>query len=75
MAHRTEDMVITDQIVEPEFLFDLVGRYRGTRAMVTRLLADGEAKCVAVNAAACHLTGYSAAELLALSVWDLARAK
>ena len=37
------------------------------------LLADGEAKCIAVNAAACHLTGYSAAELLALSVWDLAR--
>jgi PAS domain S-box-containing protein len=42
-------------------------------ALSSVLLADGQAKCVAVNAAACHLTGYSAAELLALSVWDLAR--
>ena len=42
-------------------------------ALSSVLLANGEAKCVAVNAAACHLTGYSAAELLALSVWDLAR--
>jgi len=37
------------------------------------VLADGDAKCVSVNAAACHLSGYSAAELLALSIWDLAR--
>jgi PAS domain S-box-containing protein len=42
-------------------------------ALSSVMLANDEAKCVAVNAAACHLTGYSEAELLARSVWDLAR--
>jgi len=42
-------------------------------ALSSVMLADGEAKCVAVNAAACDLTGYSAAELLARPLWDLAR--
>jgi PAS domain S-box-containing protein len=42
-------------------------------ALSSVLLADGQAKCVAANAAACRLTGYSATELLALSIWDLAR--
>lgn len=36
------------------------------------VLADDEARCMAVNAAACQLTGYSESELLARSVWDLA---
>ena len=43
-------------------------------ALSSVLLTNGEARCVAVNAATCHLTGYSATELLARSVWDLGRA-
>jgi PAS domain S-box-containing protein len=42
-------------------------------AVSSVVLADGHAKCVAVNAAACHLTGYSAAELTDRSIWDLGR--
>jgi two-component system, chemotaxis family, chemotaxis protein CheY len=42
-------------------------------AVASVMLADGEAKCVAANAAACHLTGYSAAELTTRSLWDLGR--
>jgi PAS domain S-box-containing protein len=42
-------------------------------AVSSVMLADGQAKCIAVNAAACHLTGYSAAELTARSIWDLGR--
>jgi PAS domain S-box-containing protein len=36
------------------------------------VLANDEARCIAVNAAACQLTGYSESELLSRSVWDLA---
>ena len=36
------------------------------------VLANDEARCMAANAAACRLTGYSETELLARSVWDLA---
>jgi PAS domain S-box-containing protein len=36
------------------------------------VLANDEARCMAVNAAACQLTGYSESELLGRSVWDLA---
>jgi PAS domain S-box-containing protein len=42
-------------------------------ALSSVLLADDAAKCVAVNAAACHLSGYSSTELLNRSLWDLAR--
>jgi PAS domain S-box-containing protein len=37
------------------------------------MLANDEAKCIAVNAAACDLTGYSEAELLTRSMCDLAQ--
>jgi PAS domain S-box-containing protein len=37
------------------------------------VLANDDAKCMAVNAAACQLTGYTESELLARSLWDLAR--
>jgi PAS domain S-box-containing protein len=36
------------------------------------VLANDEARCIAVTAAACELTGYSEPELLSRSVWDLA---
>jgi PAS domain S-box-containing protein len=42
-------------------------------ALSSVVLANNAAKCMAVNAAACALTGYSEAELLDRSLWDLAR--
>jgi PAS domain S-box-containing protein len=36
------------------------------------MLANDEAKCMAANAAACRLTGYSEREMLTRSVWDFA---
>jgi PAS domain S-box-containing protein len=36
------------------------------------MLANDEAKCMAANAAACRLTGYSETEMLTRSVWDFA---
>jgi PAS domain S-box-containing protein len=44
-----------------------------TTALASIVLANDQAKCMAVNAAACQLTGYSESELLDRSVWDLAR--
>jgi PAS domain S-box-containing protein len=44
-----------------------------TAALSSIVLTNDEAKCMAVNAAACELTGYSESELLDRSVWDLAR--
>ena len=36
------------------------------------MLANDDAKCMAANAAACRLTGYSETEMLTRSVWDFA---
>jgi PAS domain S-box-containing protein len=44
-----------------------------TSALSSVVLADNDARCMAVNTAACRLTGYSESELLARSVCDLAR--
>jgi PAS domain S-box-containing protein len=44
-----------------------------TSALSSIVLANDEAKCMAVNPAACRLTGYSESELLDRFVWDLAR--
>lgn len=44
-----------------------------TAALPSIVLANDDAKCMAVNAAACQLTGYSESELLDRSVWDLTR--
>jgi PAS domain S-box-containing protein len=40
-------------------------------ARASVMLTNGEAKCIAINDAACELTGYSAAELVGRFVWDL----
>jgi len=47
----------------------LLARVAPARSSV--VLANDDGKCVAVNVAACSLTGYSEAELLARFVWDL----
>jgi PAS domain S-box-containing protein len=41
-------------------------------ALSSVMLANDEAKCIAANAAACRLTGFSETELLTRSVWDFA---
>ena len=41
-------------------------------ALSSVMLANDEAKCMAANAAACRLTGYSETEMLTRSVWDFA---
>jgi PAS domain S-box-containing protein len=39
--------------------------------MISVLVADDDARYVEANAAACALSGYSRAELLAMTIWDL----
>jgi PAS domain S-box-containing protein len=61
---------------EPTFAIEEQARHLLTREASTAssiMLANDAAKWMAVSAAACDLTGYSEAELLARSVWDLAR--
>jgi PAS domain S-box-containing protein len=40
-------------------------------SMISVLVADDDARYVDANAAACALTGYSHAELLGMTIWDL----
>jgi PAS domain S-box-containing protein len=44
-----------------------------TSTLSSIVLANDEARCMAVNTAACQLTGYSESELLDRFIWDLAR--